>query len=294
MTKAREAVAAEWIERVVTLMSIAEFTRTARSSGPDVRAFDGAQLWHPDAFEVLGQMGALGASDADRVRLDLHPGIDLPSGVYDGRRFLVQSWDVEGAFALTRLRQLPAAALRGQRLTSREVVDIDVALVRPDCSYSSGRRTVNYRPGRCVVDLPGPGREAALLAPGRWEVAEDGNRLFDADLDLQMRVALAVCRDSHRYWHVTLGYVDGLAVGFETDALGAGGAWRLRDIPEGRSRRAAIRHWVSEHYRQSKREDGEATKVREHLRGAVEFVWNGLRVRIVPSVDDRLRNREVV
>lgn len=54
----------------------------------------------------------------------------------------------------------------------------------------------------------------------------------------------------------------------------------LRDIPEGYSRRAALKHLVSAHTR---RPD---TPVREHLRGRTEFEWNTIRGCVVPSEYD--------
>jgi hypothetical protein len=89
-------------------------------------------------------------------------------------------------------------------------------------------------------------------------------------------------------WRVALGYGEAPRLSFATDPVGVREVFRLRDIPEGRSRRDALCHWVREHWRQ-KREapDGaEATKVREHLRGAREFTWNGLRCTIRPSAVD--------
>jgi hypothetical protein len=60
--------------------------------------------------------------------------------------------------------------------------------------------------------------------------------------------------------------------------------FRLRDVPPGKQRRAALLHWVRAHWRQ-RRQTVEADKVwiRAHLRGAWSYTWNGLQCQIEPS-----------
>jgi hypothetical protein len=95
------------------------------------------------------------------------------------------------------------------------------------------------------------------------------------------------------YWHVVLGYDNLPSISFLTDPEGARSVFRLRDLPEGRQRRAALRHWVTEHWRRTSRTEDE-TKVRAYLRGALEFHWNGLHGRIVLSELDRAKNLEQI
>lgn len=61
-----------------------------------------------------------------------------------------------------------------------------------------------------------------------------------------------------------------------------------RDKPEDRDRRAALRHWVSQHLR--KKAGGDFSKVRSHLRGEMRFTWRGFDVEIRPSEYDAERN----
>lgn len=58
-------------------------------------------------------------------------------------------------------------------------------------------------------------------------------------------------------------------------------AFRLRDLPTGKSRRDALIHWVAEHYRNPQ------IHVNEHLRGKHVFSWRGIDCEIVPSAFDR-------
>jgi hypothetical protein len=95
----------------------------------------------------------------------------------------------------------------------------------------------------------------------------------------------AFCR---RYeWSVLLSQDGAPAISFQTDPIGAREAFRLRDIPNGASRRAALLHWVKEHWRKKRSDSAEETRVRAHLRGQEEFVWNGLHCRIKASQYDR-------
>lgn len=88
------------------------------------------------------------------------------------------------------------------------------------------------------------------------------------------------------WWHVKIGYVGGQSILLPTDPIGAREIFRLRDVPEGKERRAALTHWISEHWRQARDEPEEETLVRASIRGASSFVWNGLRCEILPATDD--------
>lgn len=93
-------------------------------------------------------------------------------------------------------------------------------------------------------------------------------------------------------WHVEIGWVGCPTIKIPTDPVGARAIFRLRDIPEGKQRRAALKHWVTEHWRQSRSDPSEERMVREHLRGKERFVWNGFVCEITPSHDDLVRAKE--
>jgi hypothetical protein len=90
-------------------------------------------------------------------------------------------------------------------------------------------------------------------------------------------------------WRVELGYErPGLTtlptISVLTDPEGARQAYRLRDIPAGKSRRSALRHWVGTYLRRQQDETtARETTVWAHLRGVEEFRHNGLMCRIYPS-----------
>lgn len=84
------------------------------------------------------------------------------------------------------------------------------------------------------------------------------------------------------WWVAEIGYGDSQRVALRTDSEGARALFRMRDIPNGMSRRASLKHWVREHVRRKP----SLTPVRTHLRGATEFSWNGFNCKIIPSEID--------
>jgi len=87
-------------------------------------------------------------------------------------------------------------------------------------------------------------------------------------------------------WTLELGMADAPAVIVNTDPTGVRELLRMRDVPEGRTRREALRHWVSAHARKNRKDPDVEHQVRRHLRGAMECDWFGLRCKIVPSPID--------
>lgn len=98
-------------------------------------------------------------------------------------------------------------------------------------------------------------------------------------------VALGAALAFRYEWSVWIGHNSGPRIRFLTDPLGAREVFRLRDLPPGRDRRSALRHWVSAHARRRNSDmDSESlTWIRRHMRGTTDFTWNGLRCRIQPD-----------
>ena len=93
-------------------------------------------------------------------------------------------------------------------------------------------------------------------------------------------------------WSVLLGEPGIPRARFVTDIIGVREAFKLRDVPTGKLRRAALRHWVRDHWRKNRSLGGDDKAwVRAHLRGELNFFWNGLICQIVPSYADARRNQ---
>jgi hypothetical protein len=149
----------------------------------------------------------------------------------------------------------------------KHMVAMGSVLVRPD--------------GRAVSDIM-----PVLYSGGKWRPALTDVRTRntpDKETDDDVRMLMGLALNIRYKWSVWLSYGWGPRLRFITDPHGAREAFRLRDIPEGRQRRAALRNWIVGHWRQTRDDPESASWVRKHFRGAQEFTWNDLRCRIQPS-----------
>jgi hypothetical protein len=89
-------------------------------------------------------------------------------------------------------------------------------------------------------------------------------------------------------WRVYLSFEDGPGVELPTDPIGVSELFKFRDTLPGETRRKAIRHWVTEHWRQNRKDLQLENKVRAYLRGNTIFKWNGLQCIVKPSFYDEL------
>lgn len=78
----------------------------------------------------------------------------------------------------------------------------------------------------------------------------------------------------------------GISLDLPSDPTGVHEMWKLRDIPEGAKRRAALLHWVSDHWRQNRYDPEMEGYVRKHLRGQNECTLGGMKIHITPSAVD--------
>jgi hypothetical protein len=78
-----------------------------------------------------------------------------------------------------------------------------------------------------------------------------------------------------------------------TDPTGVKEFWKLRDIPEGKQRRAALLHWVESHWRQNRKDPDVEGYVRKHLRGQQELTQGQFSAKITPSEIDSLEEESL-
>ena len=147
-----------------------------------------------------------------------------------------------------------------------------------DCHIShnlarkSGLHLFGWYDGLGVIDLD---------ARGRWNAKSE---ITLSDLfQNEMNEAL---RDRYDWFVDVRTAPDRTSLRLPTDYLGAQDLMHKRDIPEGRERRQVLRHWVKEHWRQSRVNSDEEHRVRAHLRGHEKFRVGNLHCRIVPSEYD--------
>jgi hypothetical protein len=73
-----------------------------------------------------------------------------------------------------------------------------------------------------------------------------------------------------------------------TDAWGVKEFWKLRDIPEGKKRREALLHWVSQHWRQKRNDPDVEVYVRKHMRGSDNLTQGNMTAKIFASESDTI------
>jgi hypothetical protein len=111
--------------------------------------------------------------------------------------------------------------------------------------------------------------------------ARTGN-VSDGYLDLG-GVAIGVALRQRYEWAVNVGFSNTPSVRIATDPTGMKELFRLRDVQPGRDRRDALMNWVSDHWRQNRRDPDVEIYVRKHMRGGTQFDWRGFNCEIIPA-----------
>lgn len=120
---------------------------------------------------------------------------------------------------------------------------------------------------------------------GDWNSAAQIAPMTHAER-MAIKMTISVALRGRYSWAVSFGTGSGARVMMETDPTGLKVLFKDREKDGGRERRAALRHWVRDHWRQ-KRKDPEAESfVRAHLRGRVPFEWRGLSCAVEPAPYD--------
>lgn len=107
-----------------------------------------------------------------------------------------------------------------------------------------------------------------------------------------IQIALGVAFTNEYNWQVYLREEEGIGITLPTTPEGTKEIFRLRDIPPGKKRRAALINWVKEHYRRRAWRSDDMIFVKKHLRGATEFTWDGLYCKILLPVEASKALRE--
>lgn len=190
--------------------------------------------------------------------------------------------DVDGAdeMVVTRFRSINRKDARGRvfQVFKRFLYEQSTGSIRYDGKFTSGRNYFTSDDGK------------------HWLVIGDTKRMqrvqpAPPDVNSRLWIAAPIALTQHYEWKVTLGYQGCISIGIPTTPTGCREVFKLRDIPEGKARREALRNFVCEHTRRHPATDDEEARivVREHLRGSSRFNWNGLRCTIHPAQADLIR-----
>jgi hypothetical protein len=93
-------------------------------------------------------------------------------------------------------------------------------------------------------------------------------------------------------WHVAFGTLpDGPRLLFPTNPQHALKLFKDRNLAAGQNKRAALKHWVEEHWRDPNPEgDADLVYVCHHLRGQTQFNWKGFDCELFVSAFDLEKN----
>lgn len=232
-----------------------------------------------DNADLLGMNGPLGSClDFSRVMIEVSPPFFQGTVIYDG-------------LVLSRVRARAVVDVRRQILPKRyelphvfEIAHLESAIV------GGGKRAIF---SRNFYELNRDGSVFRCTMPYPGHKIDRGNVR-------QFVLVYAACDRilRERYdWNVAIGCGHGASFMIPVERQSAREVFRLRDIPDGAQRRAALIHFVTKHWRRkpSQKDDSDPdVLVREHLRGETKFNWNGLRCEIVPPAYDveRLRGEK--
>ncbi len=212
----------------------------------------------------------------------LAPGVILPNEFPKLDISMVTNLKGSGGFVLSRHRRVDAKQVRGRVLAIRPyMVEESTFFVAEQWQrnlQNVGRKwlggsDVSYTGWQQI----GPSDARTLMGRGPATLHE--NELVN------VQMAFSLCATEYLDWTVAIGYEGVPSVVFTTDPLGVREIFRLRDLPPGKMRRAALLHWVRGHWRKRRKDPGEV-KVEEYMRGSQVFTWNGLRCEIRPSQEE--------
>jgi hypothetical protein len=97
--------------------------------------------------------------------------------------------------------------------------------------------------------------------------------------------AMDVRNESRKSWKTFLSVNGGREAGIISNAETLREMFKLREKPEGRTRREALVHIVSSHWRKGVKDTDDRRYVEGYLRGATEFEWFGMQAKIHTHCD---------
>lgn len=189
-------------------------------------------------------------------------------------------------FTLRRVRTLTDAEKRGRIKPWVPIaVEEHAARVNDDGSYMPLQDIWGWYGGKWqgVKDY---GSRTFLYSDDFTERGKTGRDTLEKGIHIGWAHQHAVYRQM--LWHVVISYADrasSLMIPCEASAIPD--LFKTRDLPEGKSKRDAILHWVAEHWRRVRTSPEVSREITAYLRGKTDFQWsNGLRVRVYPAADD--------
>lgn len=212
---------------------------------------------------------------------------------------LPPTWDVtivrfagqvehDATTVFTRVRRLPLKAFR-------EFSNMEAAF--EVAQYAPGHENVAWAAGARVFWGLNGGRLRRIESPdnplSHYNHKTAPERAADSEYGL-LELARSVAFTQHYQWMVRFRNRTGYSLRLPVHPLSIPLLFQLREKHSTWTRRKALKHWVSQHWRKIKEEDSwdVMTYVRDHLRGQREFEWFGLDGKIIiPPAELKLLER---
>lgn len=191
-------------------------------------------------------------------------------------------------FQVSRVRSVPLADVRGRwKITSGKFVRTDVAYIHDDLTVWGLAEYYQWSSKGWMRQFPHNKRLG--FDPMFETVAVLGavaNEYYvDIESDFLIRMAFSHAMRLEYDWQVRF-VLDGNRFAFPVTPPAAKKLFSDRDKPAFKSRREALRNWVTSHWRDLPAITlCEQVQVVKHLRGATKFNWRGLDCEIVISPD---------
>lgn len=196
-------------------------------------------------------------------------------------------WPLDHAFAT--VRQDHIELMRFATVTSKELRGLPMKMVRPKMIRVLGGILYDSGTWRCYENIFGLVGEdwRMLTTPDRYDLAN----LDNADMkswDKRIKDHLPSIFRYEYDWHVAFGSIyNGPRVITPINPVQALKLFKNREAAADKTRRAALKHWVEEHWRED--EEGLAY-ICHHLRGHTRFRWSDLNCELFVSAYDLRKN----
>lgn len=241
-------------------MVIKPATEAAKRDRLSLWDFDGAEVFVEESFglESRNDVGYFG---------DVHPR-DLPRPLDVA---MIQS-PLEAdrdhvLLTFQHFRQVPMSAVRGFKVHSPYIIEHRGAFLHKNGVLLTNRGYLE------------------MVKPMVWQRLIGDPIPYREGDSWRAQMILGVQFTRYYQWMVSFRKRGRPSILIPTDPTGIRELFRLREVPEGRERRAALKHWVSAHWRKKRDNPEDKVYVRQHLRGAETFDWLGLECTIYPSQD---------
>jgi len=205
----------------------------------------------------------------------------------------VDDWGVDVVAMATRVQSIDGKLLRGK--TSKVfpyMLRFQFATIMRG-AYVSADTYLGWCNGRWVDSYHDAKVWASVKNKDILTLRHPNFSGYDKKTDDAVKMCQAVALRARYAWTVSFSIYGGPQVKMETDPSGIRALFKDREKDAISNRRAALRNWISDHWRKSRFDEQDEIYVRNHLRGAMSFKWGGFDCVVSPSQFDLEKNKRL-